>query len=75
MLERFSYGGGRRGEVTSRQRHQREPRLRLPADAMRGQEGLFGAVEVALAQTDPPELAERPSSNTWCCCSSTTTTC
>ena len=48
-------------KLASRQRHQRETRLRLPADAMRGQEGLLGAVDVALAQPDPSELAERPS--------------
>src|SRR5665809_52614 len=41
--------------------HKRETRLRLPADAMRGQEGLLGAVDVALAQPDPSELAQRPS--------------
>ena len=41
-------------------RTQRETRLGLPPDAMRGQEGLLGAVDVSLAQPDPSELAERP---------------
>ena len=48
-------------DVALRQTHQRETRLGLPPDAMRGQERLLGAVEVALAQPDPSELAERPS--------------
>src|SRR5215211_5924519 len=61
MLQRVAYGGGRRDEVSSRERHQSETWLRLPPRAMRGQESLFGPVEIALAQPDPPELAERPS--------------
>jgi hypothetical protein len=47
--------------VSLRQTHQREARLGLPPDAMRGQEGLLGAVNVPLAQPDPSQLAERPS--------------
>ena len=61
MLERVPYGGGCRGHVAARQAHQRETRLGLPPNAMRGQERLLGAVDVALAQPDPSELAERPS--------------
>jgi hypothetical protein len=60
-VQRVSYGGDRRGRVSLRQTHQGETGLGFPAQPMRGQEGLLGAVDVALAQPDQPELAERPS--------------
>jgi hypothetical protein len=60
-VQRVAYGSCRRGRVSLRQTHQRETRLGLPPNAMRGQERLLGALDVPLAQPDPSKLAERPS--------------
>ena len=52
----------RRGvDIALGQSHQRETGLWVPPSLMRCHEGLFRAVDVASAQSDPAELGQRPS--------------
>jgi hypothetical protein len=60
VLERVSNGGRCRGHVALGKTHQRETGLRVPPGAMSGQKRLFGAFDVSLAKSDPPELAQGP---------------
>ena len=60
MLEGVSYRGGRGGHVALGQTHQGETRLGVPPGAMSRQQGLLGAGDVSLVQSDPSQLVERP---------------
>src|SRR5918994_7182953 len=60
-LERVSYGGGRRGDLSLGQAHQRETGLGIPPGAMSGQQGLLRPVDLSPPESDPSELAQGPS--------------
>ena len=60
MLERIPDGRGGQRNVASRQKDQREARLRIPPGVVSLEKRLLGPFDVALPQPDAAELRQRP---------------